>query len=220
MSNVRADDYEWSWTGQLILRDASDWDGVVEHRDEIIDALVRSSWYDSHPDRSQIVITGILETGTGDAEHGLCGDAAYHKYNVAPGDEWCSEFARTTLLAAGASPKACNGSHCVGLSEDLGVSDLEAYFRQVGGWTAAGYITTGQVQAGDYIALNTHGDTGNHSGIIMAIANNYKYIWTAEGNVTGADGDCVYFMRRPFLLDDGSISGDIYGIGNADKMFP
>jgi hypothetical protein len=207
-TTARADAYEWTYSGYLMMVDASDWDGVTG--DDILFSMVRSTWHDAKPNRAEVVTLSLLEAATG-----LCGAAADHKYNVVPGAEWCSEFARTELLAAGAQDERCTNNICESLSNVTGVDDFEDYFRFVAGWTAHKYVNPYQVQPGDYVAFNLDGNTANHSAIVVAVSNDYRYIWTSEGNVD----DCVHFMRRDFFID-GSLTPSIYGIGEADKVFP
>jgi hypothetical protein len=83
-------------------------------------------------------------------------------------------------------------------------------FNAVGGWTLREALQVETIQPGDYLALRG----GQHSAVIVAISNDYRYIWTSEGNV----GDCVRFMRRDLLVD-GALNPEIDGIGNLTTLF-
>ena len=71
------------------------------------------------------------------------------------------------------------------------------------------------VRPGDFLALtNSSGTRNGHSGIALAVSDDYKWVWTAEGNV----GDCVAWKRRPYFTN-GVLNPDIDGVGNIDVLF-
>jgi hypothetical protein len=208
-STAHAQDYVWTSSGYLVMQDATSWGNISP--DDIIDMMEQAGWQNSQPNRAWIVTSAALA-----ADEHKCGRDAERAYNAAQGDNWCSEFAKTILVASGASHQ---------LDDATGVSDIEDVFKGLHGWTVAGAIRPYTVRPGDYVALSTNGEVENHSGIVIAVANDYSRIWTVEGNVgpgdnPDSDDKCVDEQTRAYFNADGSKASAIAALGISDVLFP
>jgi len=194
-SERAAAQYRWTDYGRIALDGASDWDGVDSG---VISTLAfNSSWRYSHPDRYDVV-----SIGTAEIWKGLCGDEAHAAFHVKEGANWCSEYVRTIYQRAGAT----------GLDGSDTVRDLIDVFQERGGYSTWGNVSPSGLQPGDYLAITGSGGEKSHSGIVIAISEDNRYIWTSEGNID----DCVRGLRRDFV--DYEINRDLDGFGNADVV--
>jgi hypothetical protein len=204
--------------GHIAMDGATDWDSM--NNSELETIVGGSAWATQQPSRAD-----ILEQAMAQDEVGLCGDSARSAYDADSGAQWCTEYARTIYLWANVPYRNCApppqyddarvpAPGCDYLESFTSVTRLVAYFESLGGWTDAGNVQPGQLQPGDYIALTTDGQSFNHSVLVIAISDDYRYIWTSEGNY----GDCVAFVRRDFFID-GQLNPIINGVGNVDALF-
>jgi len=195
-SERAAAQYRWTDSGRIALDGASDWDGVD---DSMILALAfNSSWRQSHSDRYDVISAAVSENW-----QGLCGAEARAEFHADEGDKWCSEYARTIYQRAGGT----------GVSDADTVRDLVDVFQERGGYSTWGSVSPYGLQPGDYLAITGSGGEKSHSGIVIAISEDHRYIWTSEGNLR----DCVQGQRRDFV--DFEINRDLDGFGNADVLF-
>jgi hypothetical protein len=210
--------YTVTGDGYIAMDGATDWDGLDNQGLETI-----VGWY-YYPAVGQSRADTVYQA-LGQDDIGLCGAQARDTYWADSGAAWCSEYARWVYIKTGVPAENCyvwetedNGNvdyACPELRDVTTVSDLVAWFGLLaGGWTDAGGVRPGQVRPGDYIALTTDGESFNHSALVVAISDDYRYIWTSEGNFD----DCVRFNRRDFFVD-GHLNPDINGVGNYDTLF-
>ena len=84
-------------------------------------------------------------------------------------------------------------------------------FTDFGGFTAAAQMTKSPytVQPGDYLAMYNN----THSAIALAVSNDYRWIWIANGN----QDDCVGWQLLPYFTN-GVLNSDISGVGNIDTL--
>jgi hypothetical protein len=180
----------------------------------VVAAAAGTSWHTNNPKRFSVIVTAMNEV-----RGGLCGNAARARYNAI--NNWCSEFARWVLLAAGLNDVGVcvvagrpNCQQMLYFSSVRTVQDAVGFFAVFGRYTSASQMTKTSVRPGDYLALtNSAGVKKGHSAIAMAVSADYKWVWTAEGNV----GDCVRWNLRPFF-NNGVLHSDIDGVGNIDLL--
>lgn len=186
----------------------------------VIAAAAGSNWAAANPHRFGVILKAMNEVHAG-----LCGDAARERYNAK--NNWCSEFTRWLYLQAGAK----NLSYCAlpGLQgecyawQSLANVRLTAQMVQLfahynayvpDAYVPAERITKTSVRPGDYLSLVGSQGANSHSAIVLGVSANYKYLWTAEGNV----GDCMDGSIHPFI-QDGVLDSRICGVGNMDIFF-
>jgi hypothetical protein len=203
--------------GHIAMDGATDWNGLDNAG---LETIVGYSLWEVGERRAD-----IIEQAMGQDDVGECGVEAHRTYDAEPGSAWCSEYARWVYLEAGVPVEACTPGlpddagqistySCYALRDVTTVQSLIGYFISVVGWSEPGYFQPGDVKPGDYVALTTDGEAFNHSALILAISDDYRYIWTSEGNFD----DCVRFNRRDFFVD-GQLNPDINGVGNVDALF-
>jgi hypothetical protein len=205
----------WMGTNGRMYSMVASLDGVQSYH--IYNAASLGSWSTSNPQRYRIVDWSDWEN-----IGARCGAEARSRYNAASGSKWCTEYARWILWISGLRDiRYCKIDFLglcleyVYLSGASTVSDMVGLFSANGGWIREGDITLDKIQPGDYIALTgSSGERKSHSGIVMSVAGNGRYIYTSEGNV----GDCVHYMIRDLFVD-GVLNPEIDGIGKANVAF-
>lgn len=161
--------------------------------------------------RKKVAITALEE-----AKKGLCGDDARNRYSAS--GSWCSEFARWVYLKSGMNNIGYpSGAWTVHLSDVTLNKQLVKLFDYIGlfKWRNKNQVTPQTAEVGDYVSMMTEGKKKNHAGIIVAVNEDNKNIWTVEGNV----GDCVcLYGQRPYFLDGMNLDGNIDGIGKLHML--
>jgi hypothetical protein len=208
------------WLGQSTGKLYSDnspanWEGVTSEHIWWA-AYNQTVWTTNNPKRWSIIdVTGWENW------YGLCGAEARPRYGADSSEAWCSEYAQWSLRSAGLRNIRYCALKVLGvcldyeyLNEANSVNDLVNLFSKNGGWVNEWNITTGTIQPGDYVALRGSAGYRGHSGMVMAISSDYRWLWTSEGNV----GNCVQFMRRDLFVN-GVLNPDINGIGKSNVAF-
>jgi hypothetical protein len=203
--------------GYIAMDGATDWDGLDN---EGLETIVGWYYYPAVGGRRSDIVYQAL----GQDDIRLCGAQARDTYWADSGAAWCSEYARWVYDQSGVPVENCwiwqrddAGQPtyvCAELYDVSTVEGLVEYFQMLGGWTDASGVRPDQVHPADYIALTTDGESFSHSALVVAISDDYRYIWTSEGNFD----DCVRFNRRDFFVD-GQLNPDINGVGNLDSLF-
>lgn len=182
----------------------------------VIAAAAGSNWAANNPERFMVIVKAMSEV-----HGGLCGDPARRRYDATK--NWCSEFTRWVYLQTGArdisycAVAGGRGLACVGvqsLSSVTLTAQMINLFSHFNAFTPASSMTKTSVKAGDYLSLVGSEGPNRHSGIALGVSADYRWIWTAEGNV----GDCVYGSIRPFF-QGGTLDSRICGVGNVDILF-
>lgn len=179
----------------------------------VIAAAAGSNWAANNPARFSVILKAMNEV-----HGGLCGDAARNRYNAKR--NWCSEFTRWVYLQTGARDLvSCTGygrgAPCLlTLSGVTKTWEMIWMFNYHKAYTPAASMTTTSVRPGDYLSLVGSDGPDSHSGLVLGVSANYKWIWTAEGNV----GDCVYGSIYPFF-QQGALNSRICGVGNIDILY-
>lgn len=179
----------------------------------VIAAAAGSNWAANNPERFTVLVHAMNEVRAG-----LCGDAARERYHAK--NAWCSEFTRWLYLDAGLRdvsycPSRGRGG-CPSTTSLSGVrvtAQMIALFANFGAYTRASAMTRTSVKPGDYLSLVGGEGPDHHSGIALGVSADYRWIWTAEGNV----GDCMYGVIHPFF-QDGKLDSRICGVGNIDIL--
>lgn len=190
----------------------------------VIAAAAGSDWAAAHPLRFNVMLSAMNEVYAG-----RCGDVARARYNAT--GEWCTEFARWNLLNAGVENavtcgswvRTCSRGGCTPytcgydlyLSDARAVSHMIKLFTDFGGFTAAAQMTRSPytVQPGDYLAMDGGSGPNTHSSTALAVSNDYRWIWVANGN----QDDCVGWQRLPYFTN-GVLNPNINGVGNIDAL--
>jgi hypothetical protein len=183
--------------------------------DKLATLLSRSNWAAASSQNTKRV--GIVQTGVAEANLGMCGAPAEQRYGMTQGSNWCSEYARSILLWSGFRNIRYCYTHVITcldyfyLSEAHDVEEMVTLFAENGGWTNRSNTRTTTPRPGDYVALTgSSGKPKSHSAIVLGVSNDFRYIWTSEGNL----GDCAGSQRRDFYVD-GVLDSKINGFGNA-----
>ena len=151
-----------------------------------------------------------------EAKKALSGQAAKDRYGYS--GKWCSEFVAWVYLKAGMKDIRYCSAHVlwcwnyVYLHEVTLNKELVTLFERNGmrfKWRTKNAVTPQTAAVGDYVSLMSKGKKKNHAGIIIAITDDNKHIWTVEGNV----GDKVIMQRRDYFADGKNLSTKIDGIG-------
>jgi hypothetical protein len=173
--------------------------------------LSNSTWGSANAKRLAIVQRGVSE-----ANLAMCGAPAESRYGLTQGTNWCSEYARSILLWSGFRNIRYCSAHFITcldyfyLSESHDVEEVVTLFSENGGWINRTNTRTTTPRPGDYVALTgSSGKPKSHSAIVLAVANDYRYIWTSDGNV----GDCAQWTQRDFYVN-GVLDSKINGFGN------
>ena len=99
------------------------------------------------------------------------------------------------------------------------MNDMVQLFTANGGWIHRASLKPDSFRPGNYLAMTSHDIHKNHSGIIMSVSSDLRYLYTSEGNVTGDDNkDCVQYMRRDLYVD-GVLDSQIDGVGDISVAF-
>jgi len=200
--------------------------------ENIFNAMRDSTWPTSAPKAYHVIDWADWENYAEDmnkygnpAEHGLCGEEARQHYNAASGAKWCTEYARWVLRQGGLKDiRYCKTSFIgcldyVYLKEARTVNDMVQLFTANGGWIDRARLTPDAFRPGNYLAMMSHKLHKNHSGIIMSVSSDRRYLYTSEGNVTGDDGkDCVYYQVHDLYVD-GVLDSQIDGVGDISVAF-
>jgi hypothetical protein len=192
--------------------------GSVTMDDILRTASLSARYYSSNRARMAAVHWAANE-----ARRGLCGDPGAEFYGayyclwwvICQHDEWCSEFALWVLHQAGIDPNnELRGTDVTLFVTTPAVRDrfaAKALLWQRGDLTpvhqGSGYRYP---QAGDYLFMrSSDGDHWGHSGIVVGVSNDSRYVYTVEGNTTGS---CVRFKTRDYIVD-GVLHDKIDGVG-------
>jgi hypothetical protein len=171
----------------------------------------RLEWF-----RKKVALTAIEEMAIVPT---LCGDDARNRYDAS--GNWCSEFAAWVYRRADMKNIRYCKNHFIWcwnyvyLDEVKLTKELVNLFDRNGHrfyWRTNNQVKPQTAEVGDYVSLTTKGKKKNHSAIIVAVSQDKKLIWTAEGNV----GNCLWMGGRDYFKDGVNLDISIDGIGKID----
>jgi len=183
-----------------------------------------NAYFKANPGRLSAVSWAMTEQA-----EGRCGDTASEYYgayycfttllwpfSTCTHDEWCSEFALWVLHTAGLDPNGTlRGTNLFGFVTTSTVRDRFDANGLLWGRDVLTRVHDGSgaryPQPGDYLFERdlTDGTHWGHSGIVIGISNDSRYVYTVEGNTHGG---CVTFYARDYIVN-GVLSDRIDGVG-------